>query len=113
MRVFDLQGTLTERAKANVLYRPIGQFVILSAESPVASIRKGVRDFVEANFPNCLELRFVSGSKQQIITAKVQQLINLNATQYTDNDIELLTEYKFRLPNISFYYIDQGKQVQL
>jgi len=113
MRVFDLQGTIADTAKGVILYSPIGDFVILSAESPVASVRQAVRSFVAANFPNCSDLRFVSGSKQQVIAAKVQQLRNLSATQYTDNDIELLTEYKARMPALAFYFIEQGKQVEL
>jgi len=113
MRVFDLQGTLAETRNDKILYSPIGQFVILSAESPVAAVRKAVRDFVEINFPNCQQLVFVSGSKQQIISAKVQQLQNLGATEYTDNDVELLTEYKARLPDLRCYYLNEVGQVEL
>jgi len=113
MRVFDLQGTLANTSRNQILYTPLGDFAIVSAESPVAATRNAVRQFVETNFPNCSELRFVSGSKQQVIAAKVQQLRNLSATEYTDNDLELLAEYQVRLPSLAFYYIEDGKQVQL
>jgi hypothetical protein len=113
MRVFDLQGTLANTASNQVLYTPIGEFAIVSAESPVAATRNAVRQFVDSNFPNCSDLRFVSGSRRQVIDAKVQQLRNLSATEYTDNDLQLLAEYQVRLPSLAFYYIKDGKQSQL
>jgi len=111
--VFDLQGTLANTARDQILYTPIGEFAIVSAESPVAATRNAVRQFVDINFPNCSDLRFVSGSRRQIIDAKVQQLRNLSATEYTDNDIDLLAEYQVRLPSLAFYHIENGKQVKL
>jgi len=113
MRVFDLQGTLAQTDRDKVLYTPTGPFAIVSAASPVAATRKAIREFVASNYPNCTDLRFVSGSKQQIITAKVQQLRNLKAIEYTDNDVALLAEYKARLPDMQCYYIEAGKQVKL
>jgi hypothetical protein len=127
MRVYDLQGTIAQLnlsgqsvmeivsqiPRGKVLYTPIGSFTVLSAQSPVGVIRTEVRKFIENKFPDCEDVRFVSGSTQQLINAKVQQLRNLQATEYTDNDIELLTEYKARLPDVRFYFIENNQRIEL
>jgi len=127
MRVYDLQGTIAQLnlsgqsildivsqiPRGKVLYSPIGSFAILSAQSPVGLIRDAVRQFIGNKFPDCDDVRFVSGSTQQLINAKVQQLRNLQATEYTDNDIDLLTEYKARLPEVKFYFIDNNQRIEL
>jgi len=127
MRVYDLQGTIAQLnlsgqsvmdivsqiPRGKVLYSPIGSFAVLSAQSPVGVVRDAVRKFIDNKFPNCDDVRFVSGSTQQLINAKVQQLRNLQATEYTDNDIDLLTEYKARLPEVKFYFIDNNQRIEL
>ena len=106
------QGTPREIAenmeRSRLLYSPLGDFAIVTAQPTLGNVRGAIRTMVEKLFPNCSNLLFVSGSRDQVINAKVSALRNLQAREYTDNDTGLIDEIRLRIPELSYYTINNG-----
>ena len=120
-RAFDLQDTLVRInynaqdlfaaiAQADKLYTPVGDFIVISAQPTSGAIRGAIRTMINDKYPNCTNIYFVSGSEQQVISAKARAIKNHSVTEFTDNNTAILKELSLRLPNVKFYKISNGKR---
>lgn len=105
MQGFDLADTLVHInyksgnivsaiANAKVLYRPKGNFVIITAQQDNASIHTAISSMVADNFPNCQRVYFVSGGEAEVIKKKAAAIKRLNLTDFTDNNRAILAGIK-------------------
>jgi hypothetical protein len=101
MQGFDLADTLVHIdynsgnivnaiSRAKVLYRPTGNFVIITAQQDSPSIHTAIKSMIADNFPNCQQVVFVSGSEADIIKKKAAAIKRLNLTDFTDNNRNIL-----------------------
>lgn len=101
MQGFDLVDTLVKinyasgnvvRAieNAEVIYRPRGEFVIITAQQDSPEIHAAVSRMVEKNFPNCKRVVFVSGSQAEVIKKKAAAIKRWKLTDFTDNNRDIL-----------------------
>lgn len=114
MQGFDLADTLVHInyksgnivsaiTKAKILYRPKGNFIIVTAQQDSPSIHTAIKSMVKDNFPNCQQVSFVSGGEAEIIAKKASAIKRFNITEFTDNNINILAGLKEKLPNVKFY----------
>ena len=114
MQAFDLSGTLvnidynadqliTAIYDAQMIYLPIGSFVIITAQQDSAPIQKAIRAMVAANYPKCERIYFVNGTEQQVIAQKIERLKAIEATEYTDDNRDILAAIRIRLPDLKLY----------
>lgn len=114
MRAFDLSGTLvnidynadqliTAIYDAKMIYLPIGPFVIITAQQDSAPIQKAIRAMVANNYPKCERIYFVNGTPNEIIAKKIERLKAIEATEYTDDNRDILAAIRIRLPEITLY----------
>lgn len=117
-RAFDLQDTLvridynkmlSSAANPTILYKPVGSFMVISAQ-PLGQIRIIIRSMLEREFPNCTKVVFVSGSERQIIEAKARAIREHSITEFTDNNVAILTELHKLLPHVNLYKIHNGER---
>lgn len=105
MQGFDLADTLVHInyksgnivgaiAKANVLYRPKGNFVIITAQQDSPQIHTAIKSMIADNFPNCQRVVFVSGGEVEIIKKKAAAIKRLGLTDFTDNNRAILAGLK-------------------
>lgn len=105
MQGFDLADTLVHInyksgnivsaiAHADVLYRPKGNFVIITAQQDNPSIHTAISSMVSDNFPNCQRVYFVSGGEAEIIKKKAAVIKRLGLTDFTDNNRAILAGLK-------------------
>lgn len=105
MQGFDLADTLVHInyssgnivsaiAHAKVLYRPKGNFVIITAQQDSPSIHNAISSMVADNFPNCQRVTFVSGGQAEIIKKKASAIKRLKLTDFTDNNRDILAGLK-------------------
>jgi len=114
MQAFDLSGTLvnidynadqliTAIYDAKMIYLPIGPFVIITSQQDNAAIQKAIRAMVNANYPKCERVYFVNGTEQQVIAQKIERLKAIEATEYTDDNRDILAAIRIRLPELKLY----------
>ena len=105
MQGFDLANTLVSInyksgnipsaiKNAKVLYRPKGNFVIITAQQDTPEIHNAVSEMVSVNFPNCQRVYFVSGGEAEIIKKKAAAIKRLGLTDFTDNNRAILAGLK-------------------
>jgi hypothetical protein len=105
MQGFDLADTLVHInyksgnivsaiAHADVLYRPKGNFIIITAQQDNASIHSAISSMVADNFPNCQRVIFVNGGEAEIIKKKAAAIKRLKLTDFTDNNRAILAGLK-------------------
>lgn len=105
MQGFDLADTLVHInyrsgnipqaiRNAEVLYRPKGNFIIITAQRDDAAIHNAVSEMVSTNFPNCQRVHFVSGGESDIIAKKAALIKEHNLTDFTDNNRAILAGIK-------------------
>lgn len=118
MRAFDLQDTLVHIDYSNalvsaqkpyILYRPQGEFIVISAQQ-LGRIRLIIRTMLEREFPNCQRAYFVAGNERQIIEGKARAIRDHNVTEFTDNNETILTELAKLVPNVKLYKINNGER---
>lgn len=105
MQGFDLADTLVHInyksgnivraiADATVKYRPKGNFIIITAQQDTPAIHSAINAMVKENFPNCVNVYFVSGGEAEIIKKKAAAIKRLNLTDFTDNNRAILAGLK-------------------
>lgn len=105
MQGFDLADTLVHInyksgnivsaiSAAKVLYRPKGNFIIITAQQDSPAIHTAISSMVADNFPNCQGVRFVSGGEADIIKKKAGYIKRLKLTDFTDNNRAILAALK-------------------
>lgn len=122
MQGYDLQDTLVRInynsgniisaiAKASVLYRPKGNFIIVTAQQDSPSIHSAIKSMIKDNFPNCQGVTFVSGGQSEVIAKKAAAIKRLGITEFTDNNPDILAGLKEKLPNVKLYKMTKnGKE---
>ena len=115
---YDLQDTLVrinysgsfgERqlianiAKAEVLYKPTGDFVVVTAQQDNPQIHAAIKHMVNEKFPNCQGVYFVSGGEHTVAIKKAASIERLKLKSFTDNNRKILATIKELLPNVSLY----------
>jgi hypothetical protein len=91
---FGKRQLLDNISKAEILYKPTGDFVIVTAQQDDREIHTVIRDMVEANFPKCQGVYFVSGSEQEVIDKKAASIARLKLSSFTDNNLDILAGIK-------------------
>jgi len=108
MQGFDLVDTLVEInyaarspqqlaaniARANVIYRPKGNFVIITAQRDDPIVHRAISQMVSENFPNCQRVYFVDGGESTIVEKKAGLIKRLGLTDFTDNNRSILSKLK-------------------
>lgn len=105
MQGFDLADTLVHInyksgnipaaiKSADVLYRPKGNFIIITAQQDSPEIHRAVSEMVNVNFPNCQRVIFVSGGEADIIKKKAAAIKRNGLTDFTDNNRAILAGLK-------------------
>lgn len=105
MQGFDLADTLVHInyksgnivsaiGSAEILYRPKGDFVIITAQQDSPEIHRAISEMVSVNFPNCTRVHFVSGGETDIIKKKAALIKSLGLTDFTDNNRAILAGIK-------------------
>ena len=98
-------------AKASILYRPKGNFVIITAQQDSPSIHTAIKSMVKDNFPNCQGVTFVSGGQTEIISKKASAIKRLGITEFTDNNSDILAGLKEKLSGVKLYKMtSNGKE---
>lgn len=121
MRAFDLQDTLVHIdyganniysaiADARVLYRPIGEFIIITAQPLSSQIRGAIRAMVDDRFPNCTGVYYVSGDERRVVMLKARAIRNQNVTEFTDNNERILAALEPLVPNCKLYKMTNGER---
>lgn len=105
MQGFDLSDTLVRVnyesgnvpqaiRDASVIYRPLENFVIITAQQQNAATNAAVRDMVRINFPICQHVYIISGGRAEIIQKKAEIIKRLALSDFTDNNEEILAGIK-------------------
>lgn len=95
VRINYKSGNIPQAIKdASVIYRPRGNFVIITAQQDAPAIHAAVSDMVRVNFPNCQHVYFVSGGQAEIIQKKAALIKRLGLSDFTDNNREILAGIK-------------------
>lgn len=108
MQAFDLVDTLVEInyaarspqqlaaniARARVIYRPRGNFVIITAQRNDPIVHRAISQMVSENFPNCQRVYFVEGGEAAIVEKKSELIKRLGITDFTDNNRSILSKMK-------------------
>ena len=117
MQAFDLVDTLvkisykvynTEQLVANiknadVIYRPKGNFIIITAQPDTPAVHTAISAMVNDNFPNCQRVVFVSGSEAQVAEKKASIIKRNGITDFTDNNRNILSKIKDLVPEVTLW----------
>jgi hypothetical protein len=114
MDAYDLVDTLvkinyntgnifTAITGANVIHRPKGNFIVITAQSDNPAIKATITRLVAAKFPECSRIYFVTGSEQAVIARKASVLKRIGATSFTDNNATILAGIHQLLPDLKLY----------
>jgi len=105
----DYSGAFGERqllaniAKAEIVYQPMGKFVIITAQQDNPQIHAAIKHMVSEKFPNCQGVYFVSGGEHTVAIKKAASIKRLNLTSFTDNNRNILATIKELLPEVPLY----------
>ena len=120
MEAFDLQDTLVhinysaafgrislveEISKAKVIYRPQGQFAIITAQQEDAEIHKAITMMIHSKFPNCQSIHFVHGGTEAVAIAKEKIVTRNGYTAFTDNNTDILAKMKELKPDLKLWHM--------
>jgi hypothetical protein len=117
MQAFDLVDTLvrinysvhsTEQMVANikeakVIYRPQGNFIIITAQPDIPAVHTAISQMVHDNFPNCQRISFVSGGESAVAEKKASIIKRNNITDFTDNNRGILAKIKELVPDVKLW----------
>ena len=102
-RAFGHNGLIEQIAKASVIYRPKGAFIIITAQQDNSDIHDAISSMVAENFPNCERVHFVTGGTAQVADAKAAIIAEKNISDFTDNNREILAKIKEKNLNVKLW----------
>ena len=92
--IFGATSLVDALKTAKVIYTPKSEFVIITARKGSEIVHKATTEWVHQTFPNCKRVYFVEGSTAKVIEEKARLIKELNLTDFTDNNREILAGIK-------------------
>ena len=92
--IFGSTSLIDALNNAKVIYTPKSEFVIITARKGSEEVHKTTTQWVNKTFPNCKRVYFVSGNTEKVIQEKARLIKELNLTDFTDNNREILAGIK-------------------
>lgn len=105
--VFGRTSLLKQIQNATIIYKPQGNFIIITAQQDSADVHSAISEMVSKNFPNCEHVHFVSGSETEIADSKARIIEQKNITDFTDNNVGILAKIKAKGLNVKLWRMTQ------
>ena len=100
---FSRRQLIENILNAKVIYRPEGDFEIITAQQDNSEIHSAISRMVSANFPNCKRVHFVSGGEKAVAEAKAEIIKRNGFTSFTDNNRTILGIIKELLTGVTLW----------
>lgn len=97
--------------KAPVIYRPTGDFIIITARGDNPAVQRATRAWVKDNLPNCKGVYFTTGSGKPGMERKLAVMKRHNVTEFVDSKRSNLAILRELDPELKLAYISDGKKV--
>jgi hypothetical protein len=123
---YDLDGTLARTdygkafgtaslvgmlEKAPVIYKPSGEFIIITARGENTAVQHATRAWVKDNLPGCQGVYFTTGSGKPGMERKLAVMHAHSVTEFVDSKKSNLAILKELDPSLKLAYISDGKKV--
>jgi hypothetical protein len=96
--------------KAPVIYKPSGEFIIITARGENAAVQRATRAWVKDNLPGCQGVYFTTGSGKPGMERKLAVMRRHNVTEFVDSKRSNLAIIKELDPSLKLAYISDGKK---
>lgn len=96
--------------KAPVIYKPSGEFIIITARGDNSAVQRATRTWVKDNLPGCQGVYFTTGSGESGLKQKLAVMKRHNVTEFVDSKKSNLAILKKLDPTLKLSYISDGKK---